>query len=117
MISFLLSPVGRFSVLLIAFLGWTAYQRHDAAQEALQGCRADELRRELETTQYQLRAASQLSFEARQRALKSQSDMEALRTERDAILATAKGSCQPFDPATRERLRRLYNGSTQRAAP
>ena len=39
--TFLGSPMGRAVVVLVAFLAWTGYQRHDAAQDAREAVRAE----------------------------------------------------------------------------
>lgn len=54
MISFLLGPSGRVIMLVVAFLGWTVYQRHDAA-----GTERDRL-----TLQYEKAESAEVSRQA-----------------------------------------------------
>lgn len=105
----IMSPVGRSALVLVAFLAWTGYQRHDATQQAQESCKADALAEQLKNTNEQLKKANELSEAARVRADQTERELEALRSEQDAIAKDAPdAACDRFDPATRERLQRLY---------
>jgi len=104
-----MSPVGRSVLVLIAFLTWTGYQRHDAAQQARDGCQAEALAEQLKTTSEQLKKAMTLSQTAKDRADRTEGELEALRRELDEIATSAPdNACDRFDDATRDRLRKLY---------
>ena len=103
------SPVGRSAMVLVAFLAWTGYQRHDATRQAEALCESAALAEQLKTTNEQLRKANELSANARLRADRTERELEALRSEQDAISKDAPdNACDRFDPATRQRLQRLY---------
>ena len=108
--TFIGSPMGRAVLLLVAFLAWTGYQRHDAAREA-----TEDLTMKIEAAtaaeyQRQLDAAREIAEAARQRASASDRRAAELEAERDAIIddlrAGPESDC-PIPDDVRERLRRI----------
>ena len=108
--TFIGSPTGRAVLLLVAFLAWTGYQRHDAARGAVAALRAEIEAETSEEYQRQLDAAREVAENARKRASESDQRATALEAERDAIIqdlrAVPEGDC-PIPDDVRERLRRI----------
>ena len=108
--TFIGSPMGRAVLLLVAFLAWTGYQRHDAARDAVTALRAEIEAETSEEYQRQLDAAREVAENARKRASESDQRATALEAERDAIIqdlrAVPEGDC-PIPDDVRERLRRI----------
>lgn len=104
--SALTSPTGRFALLLLAFVGWTVYQRHDAKQAAEATCQADALREELSAVRRLLKSSQEISENSKSRA-----DALAARLAEDEAagneaLTGTTGSCT-LDDDFRGRLRDL----------
>lgn len=108
--TFLGSPMGRAVVVLLAFLAWTGYQRHDAAQDAREAVRAEIEAATAAEHQRQLEAAQRVAEAARERATESEDRADAMEAERDAIIAELAGretgDCDIPDDV-RERLLRI----------
>lgn len=86
LLTFLVGPVGRWILIVLAFLIWTAYQRDQAADEARNLCEAEQLQRTLEEVMRQRDAAQRALEEAEERAEQTQEEMAQLETERDRII-------------------------------
>ena len=108
--TFIGSPMGRAVLLLAAFLAWTGYQRHDAAEKAVAALRAEIEAKTAEKYQRQLDAAREVADNARKRATESEQRATELEAERDSIIedlrAAPDGDC-PIPDDVRERLRRI----------
>lgn len=107
LLAFAVGPVGRWIVIGLAFLAWTAYQRDQAADKARDECHAEQLQKTVDELQRQRDAARAALEEAEQRARQTEAEMEQLETARDQIveeLENAGDSCRVPDSAI-ERLR------------
>lgn len=82
-VTFLLGRSGKTVLVIVALVGWTAYQRHDAYSR----CQERTYIAQLEDRERQLAEAERVAQEARVRADEAQQEMQALEAERDAILA------------------------------
>ncbi len=82
-------------IIGLAFLAWTAYQRHDAASAARATCESAQLRADMAELARQLAARDRLVREARERADATEDQIEALEKERDAILAELAAVAPP----------------------
>lgn len=107
-LAFAVGPVGRWLVIGLAFLAWTAYQRDQAADKARQECQAEQLQKTVDELQRQRDAAEAARKAAEEQAARTAAEMEQLENERDQIvidLQDAAGeSCRIPDSAL-ERLR------------
>lgn len=89
-------PVGRALLIGLLLLGWTVYNRMDAADAARDECAIDQLQERLEAQRERAERAEKLAEEARRRADATQDEIEALETARDELLeelSDAGGSC------------------------
>ena len=57
LLAFITSPLGRWVLIGLAFLAWTAYQRDQAADRARQECQAEQLQKTVDELQRQRDAA------------------------------------------------------------
>lgn len=108
-LKFLIGPTGRWVVIILAFISWTAYQRHDAASAARDECHADQLQQTLDEITRQRDAARKALDAAESRADKTEQDMAELEAQRDQIISDleerAADSCVvPSDAIERLRL-------------
>ena len=109
LIAFFTSPLGRWVVIGLAFLAWTAYQRDQAADRARQECQAEQLQKTVDELQRQRDAARQALAEAEARQQQTEAEMKELEDARDRIveeLENAGDSCRVPD-GTIERLRNI----------
>ena len=109
LLGFITSPLGRWVVIGLAFLAWTAYQRDQAADRARQECQAEQLQKTVDELQRQRDAAKEALEEAEKRAQQTEQEMQQLETARDQIvdqLENAGDSCRVPDSAI-ERLRNI----------
>ena len=67
LIAFVTSPLGRWVVIGLAFLAWTAYQRDQAADRARQECQAEQLQKTVDELERQRDAAREALEEAEER--------------------------------------------------
>ena len=107
LLGFVTSPLGRWVVIGLAFLAWTAYQRDQAADRARQECQAEQLQKTVDELQRQRDAAKEALEEAEKRAQQTEQEMQQLEAARDQIvdqLENAGDSCRVPD-STIERLR------------
>lgn len=105
-LSFLFSPAGRALLIVLAFTGWTMYQRHDAATQAADACQADVLRQQITEQNRQLAAARAVAAAAREKANQTEAELSQLRTEADALRKSLSG-VPDIPPDVRERLRNI----------
>lgn len=109
LLGFVTSPLGRWVVIGLAFLAWTAYQRDQAADRARQECQAEQLQKTVDELQRQRDAAKEALEEAEKRAQQTEQEMQQLEAARDQIvdqLENAGDSCRVPDSAI-ERLRNI----------
>ena len=109
LLGFIASPLGRWVVIGLAFLAWTAYQRDQAADRARQECQAEQLQKTVDELQRQRDAAKEALAEAEKRAQQTEQEMQQLEAARDQIvdqLENAGDSCRVPD-STIERLRNI----------
>lgn len=104
LISWLLGPAGKVILLVLAFVAWTVYQRHDATRD----CEDAQLRADLIETQRQLAIAEGIAKKARERADQTQIEIDEL----EAAYADLEANISPGDgcsisPELRERLLRI----------
>lgn len=107
LIAFVTSPLGRWVVIGLAFLAWTAYQRDQAADRARQECQAEQLQKTVDELERQRDAAREALEEAEKRQRQTEAEMQELEDARDQIvdqLENAGDSCRIPDSAI-ERLR------------
>ena len=109
LLGFVTSPLGRWVVIGLAFLAWTAHQRDQAADRARQECQAEQLQKTVDELQRQRDAAKEALEEAEKRAQQTEQEMQQLEAARDQIvdqLENAGDSCRVPDSAI-ERLRNI----------
>ena len=109
LLAFITSPLGRWVLIGLAFLAWTAYQRDQAADRARQECQAEQLQKTVDELQRQRDAAKEALEEAEKRAQQTEQEMQQLEAARDQIvdqLENAGDSCRVPDSAI-ERLRNI----------
>lgn len=107
LLAFAVGPIGRWIVIGLAFLAWTAYQRDQAADKAREECQAEQLQKTVDELQRQRDAARQALAEAEARQQQTEAEMKELEDARDRIveeLENAGDSCRVPD-STIERLR------------
>ncbi len=85
-------------IIGLAFLAWTAYQRHDAASSARASCESAQLKADMAELARQLAARDRLLKETRERADATEAELTALEKERDAILAELAAAAPPPNP-------------------
>ena len=105
LLSILSGPVGRYALIGLAFLAWSAYQRADATAD----CQDDHLREELAESNRQLGIAQGIAAEARTRADGAQAaitELEGLAHELSTEIRESGDGCT-LDPDIAERLRGL----------
>jgi peptidoglycan hydrolase CwlO-like protein len=102
-IAFLTGPAGRMLLLVLAFVGWTVYQRHDATMD----CEAEQLKQDLLESQRQLEKSNKIAKDARERA--DQTEVEMAETERlfDELKNEIENRACRIDDDLRERLLRI----------
>ena len=108
LVGFIASPLGRWVLIGLAFLAWTAYQRDQAADRARQGCQAEQLQKTVDELQRQRDAAEAARVAAEEQAARTEAELEQLEKDSEQIvidLQEAAGeSCRIPDSAL-ERLR------------
>lgn len=108
LLGFIASPIGRWVLIGLAFLAWTAYQRDQAADRARDECQAEQLQKTVDELQRQRDAAEAARKAAEEQAARTAAEMEQLENERDRIVIdlqdAAGDSCRIPDSAL-ERLR------------
>lgn len=103
------SPLGRAAALLAAFLAWTAYQRQDAASDALAGFR-ERVEQETRAEQArQLEAARRVAEQARERADESDARAERVEAQRDEVIRSLEGADCPIPDDVRDGLLEIGN--------
>lgn len=105
-LSFLLSPAGRLLILVIAFIGWTGYQRHDAATEARAECNAEFYQAQITEKDRQLKAARAAADAARERADLTETQLAETKRQADE-LRKSLSDVPDIPPDVRERLRNI----------
>lgn len=101
-ISFAFSPAGRIILIGLAFVAWTAYQRHDATAD----CEAEQLREELVEAQRQLGVSRQIAANARTRADTAEAELQTATEAQNELvkeLETTGDAC-PIPDSIRKRL-------------
>jgi ribosomal 50S subunit-associated protein YjgA (DUF615 family) len=94
---------GKAAMILAAFVGWTAYQRHDAASQ----CRDRHYLAQLQLRDAQLEQVREIAQQARDRADQAERELRELETIREEILAAASGT--PTCAVTDDLRRRLLS--------
>lgn len=110
LLAFAVGPVGRWIVIGLAFLAWTAYQRDQAADKARQECPAEQLQKTVDELQRQRDAAEAARKAAEEQAARTAAEMEQLENERDQIvidLQDAAGDTCRIPDSALERLRNI----------
>lgn len=92
MIQLLASPLARLAGIALAFLAWTAYQRHDAARDARAECRADQLQATLEEVQRQKDVVDTTLADAEREAAQSDRELADLSKRLEEINANRNES-------------------------
>jgi hypothetical protein len=111
LLNFMLTTVpGRLIIAALALWVWTAYQRHDAAQEARAECHEETLRQTVKEQQRQIEAGAKATSDALAQAAESNREIAALTRDMESINADSKplatASCAVPD-ATRRRLQNI----------
>lgn len=107
----LASPVAKWVGIALAVLAFIAWQRNDAAREAILEARAEcriEVQERTEAeTERQRQVAETVLEEARQRQAITEAELADLREKADELLRELResGSTCPLDPDTLRRLR------------
>lgn len=108
LLGFIASPIGRWIVIGLAFLAWTAYQRDQAADKARDECQVEQLQKTVDELQRQRDAAEEARKAAEEQAARTAAEMEQLENERDQIvidLQDAAGDTCRIPDSALERLR------------
>lgn len=109
-LSFFLGPIGRWVLIILAFVAWTAYQRDQAADAAREECQAEQLQKTLTEVLRQRDAAQAALAEAERQKAETEREMDSLEEERNAILRELAdrgvGACDIPDDVL-ERLRNI----------
>lgn len=87
-----LGPAGKMVLLVVAFAGWTLYQRYDATRD----CEATEAVAQLKESQRQLEIAKGIAEGARERANVTETEITILEGQLDELKQNLRG-----DPANR----------------
>lgn len=99
------SPLGKGALLVLAFVGWTLYQRADATSD----CKEAQLRVELEEANRKLLEAAAISRRAEERARLSATELQEAERQKDELLQELQStgeSCTLSDDAIK-RLRAI----------
>lgn len=110
LLGFIASPIGRWVLIGLAFLAWTAYQRDQAADRARDECQAEQLQKTVDELQRQRDAAEAARKAAEEQAARTAAEMERLENERDQIvidLQDAAGDTCRIPDSALERLRNI----------
>lgn len=110
LLGFIASPIGRWVLIGLAFLAWTAYQRDQAADRARDECQAEQLQKTVDELQRQRDAAEAARKVAEEQAARTAAEMEQLENERDQIvidLQDAAGDTCRIPDSALERLRNI----------
>lgn len=110
LLGFIASPIGRWVLIGLAFLAWTAYQRDQAADRARDECQAEQLQKTVDELQRQRDAAEAARKAAEEQAARTAAEMEQLENERDQIvidLQDAAGDTCRIPDSALERLRNI----------
>lgn len=110
LLGFIASPLGRWVLIGLAFLAWTAYQRDQAADRARDECQAEQLQKTVDELQRQRDAAEAARKAAEEQAARTAAEMEQLENERDQIvidLQDAAGDTCRIPDSALERLRNI----------
>lgn len=110
LLAFAVGPIGRWLVIGLAFLAWTAYQRDQAADKARDECQAEQLQKTVDELQRQRDAAEAARKAAEEQAARTAAEMEQLENERDQIvidLQDAAGDTCRIPDSALERLRNI----------
>lgn len=106
--AFAFGPIGRWLLIGLAFLAWTAHQRNQAADRAREECQAEQLQNTVDEITRQRDAARAALTAAQEREQQARDEMSGLEKERDEIVAelaeAGQDSCRIPD-ATLDRLR------------
>lgn len=92
LITFSFGPIGRWLVIGLAFLAWTAYQRNQAADRARSECQAEQLQKTIIEITRQREAAKAALKAAESLAEITRVELEALERARDEIVAELDAS-------------------------
>jgi uncharacterized sporulation protein YeaH/YhbH (DUF444 family) len=105
-LSFLLGPSGRIILLVVAFAGWTIYQRYDATRD----CNEAHATAELKEAKRQAELSREIAEEARKEADQAQSEIEELEARnaqlREDIQSLPTAGCA-IPPDIADRLRNI----------
>lgn len=77
----LISPAGRLILVALAFISWTAYQRAEGRSK----CETAQIEAELEETQRLLAESLGVADRARERADKTQAELDELKDQSDEL--------------------------------
>lgn len=104
-LKFFFTPGGKVLLAVLAFVGWTAYQRIDATRN----CKEDQVRVQLEEANRKLAEAQRIADAARARADRTDAEIEQMGAERDAILSEleSRGDVCVVPDDLRQRLRAI----------
>lgn len=86
----LFSPAGKYVMVILAFLSWTGYQRHEAAQAARDECNAVALEAENEALKTRMARLQRIGEEAQERLRATTERLTGLETQRDQLLEDIK---------------------------
>lgn len=84
-IGFLFGPVGRWLLIGLLFMGWTVYQREQAATKARNECQAEQVQKTLEEVLRQRDAFEAALKQAEENAEIARREVEMLEDEKDKI--------------------------------
>ncbi len=108
--SALLGPLGKYLLIGLVVVGWTLYQRHDAATKAREECQAEQLRAEIAEIKRQQDATEAALAAAEKQQQTTDAELASLEAERDQIkkdAAAASGQSCKFAKSTLQRLRNI----------
>jgi septal ring factor EnvC (AmiA/AmiB activator) len=106
-LGWLLSPIGKTLVILVAFAAWTLYQRDQAADSARAECRAAHLQQTLNEIARQRDAARAALADAEKQQSVTDKEMADLENERDRLKVQKRPGTCSIPRADTKRLRNI----------
>lgn len=89
---FFTSPAGKYVMVILAFVAWTGYMRHDASKKATKACQSEQFQKEVNALREQLGVANRVATANKNRADEAEILTNNIMQQRDALLAEIKAA-------------------------